>query len=343
MLFHVGSVAKFVEKKAPSNFEFAFRFLESLDQLPMELLAEHEKKPLHDRVLNALVAGFAPNTIGTSAAMPLHQVAQYGFEISSMKEAKSLAEAFCQICEWDTAQGVRLESVMMAGITTIQPHQLCHVWLPFVGHVLDWTTRKPLHPDISLSTLAFGIIMEIRKRYIGPCPSNAPPNFVFKPLSCFCLECQTISSLLINPEKIVGRFRLSHGKRRHVHQRVDAEGVDCTHTTDRSSYPGDVLVVTKRNPQDLATVNWQRRCLESLIMMRTMLNGAQLQGLLGTNRFDQINKGWEVHPVNVQIWEGAALSHVANPPAAAPPARLGPGAGLGAKRKADVIDLTGDD
>ena len=83
--------------------------------------------------------------------------------------------------------------------------------------------------------------MSLRKVLLPPATNAKSVKFM-----CSCKDCVELIRFLKHPTEVQHRFKIGKQRRRHLHQQLDANGVDATHTTEHFGNP-HTLVVTKNN------------------------------------------------------------------------------------------------
>jgi hypothetical protein len=88
-------------------------------------------------------------------------------------------------------------------------------------------------------------------------------------LSCSCADCEELSRFLADPNESVHRFKVSKGRRQHLHQIIDQNGCDLTHVTTRTSNP-HTLVCTKTTASYQLACKFYARDTENLKRLRAV-------------------------------------------------------------------------
>ncbi|KAH9810910.1 hypothetical protein Tdes44962_MAKER05937 [Teratosphaeria destructans] len=219
--------------------------------------------------------------------------------------------------------------------TRMAPTVLRQILLPFLRHALPWATAAV--QDQKFTTPLRDMYQTGLNAYLKSYVKSQPQQgggFSRPRLHCSCNHCWDVNIFLASATQQVGRFRLSKNARHHVHAYLDNAGFDGTHQTERTWVEPQTLVVTKRNRQGETYNAWLARCREA--------HG-------GLHRFEAegLRKVLS-EPVMKDIM---AMRCIINDPPAAPeflpryvadvveqPAATR----AGVKRKAEVIDLSGD-
>jgi len=82
-------------------------------------------------------------------------------------------------------------------------------------------------------------------------------------VSCKCRDCRELSAFLADPDRREARFPLAKERRRHLHNIIDRDRCDCTHTTERRGRPY-TLVCTKTTASYQAARKIHERDLKNL-------------------------------------------------------------------------------
>lgn len=166
-------------------------------------------------------------------------------------------------------------------------------------------------------------------------------------MRCSCGDCAGLNAFLANPNLRKERFPMGKQRRQHLHNQLDAAGVDCTHVTEHVGSPHTLVVNKTTRLADAARREWRARQARADEVIKGFPAEA-LRALLGAE-YDRI-----VSMEGIRLGAAASGSGAATRPAA-PPREEGSGRndglaellegsprGLMLKRKAvDVIDLTG--
>ncbi len=82
-------------------------------------------------------------------------------------------------------------------------------------------------------------------------------------LSCTCRDCRALSEFLADPDRREARFPMAKERRRHLHNIIDHNKCDCTHTTQRRGSP-HTLVCTKTTASYDAACKIHQRDVKNL-------------------------------------------------------------------------------
>lgn len=151
---------------------------------------------------------------------------------------------------------IRLEARFMQG------EQITSLWIPVFQ---DLTTLLEKH-RISLTTPLWrdayqSLLRQYLLIFVGREPQKQ--NVAIRQVSCPCKDCSALNRFLASPSEQVGRFPMSKKRRQHLHNQLDRHYIDCTHETERWSYP-ETLVVTKltKHLEDV-TLKWSKRRIQA--------------------------------------------------------------------------------
>lgn len=127
----------------------------------------------------------------------------------------------------------------------------CHV--AAIGSLESWLTGNLKSSDASssnarsCSTAIENWLKGCRSRLedLTSSAPEAPTDFRrADTVTCTCGDCAALKAFLVNPTEQVGRFPLAKQRRQHLHQIIQRQNCDTTHTTDRRGSP-QTLVCTK--------------------------------------------------------------------------------------------------
>ncbi|KAI3329456.1 hypothetical protein HD806DRAFT_287713 [Xylariaceae sp. AK1471] len=121
------------------------------------------------------------------------------------------------------------------------------LWIPLLQDLLFGCEKYKISLSIQCSQQLYqGVLEAFLLNYVGKVLPE--PGLVRKRVSCPCADCRTLNQFLVDPTQPVGRFRMNTARRQHLHQKLDASGIDCTHITERGGTTY-TLVVTKTGKQ----------------------------------------------------------------------------------------------
>lgn len=231
-----------------------------------------------------------------------------------------------------------LTSKIIAAVPRFAPTELNLLWLPFLrsllsvlgSHQVPFST--PYYQHLFRTVSATYIT-----KYVGREPTQET-NLARPRVNCDCRDCGPLNDFLVSTTENVARFRIGKQRRHHLHQKLDAAQIDCTHTTLREGSP-QTLVVTKTFKYNaLARKLWTSRRAEASALF-ALFPQVRLELLLGQD-YSKI--------VNIE-----QISAVRRPPVSAAASRLTmnqtnaslPPANMKRKVPSDeteIIDLTSD-
>jgi hypothetical protein len=100
---------------------------------------------------------------------------------------------------------------------------------------------------------------------------------------CTCADCRALRAFAVDPDARQCRFPLNKGRRQHLHRRIDGDGMDMTHETERRGRPYTLVCTKTRasHEQRLRQYAEDIRKMEFLVR-HTPDNGQQLAEQLAT-------------------------------------------------------------
>lgn len=209
-------------------------------------------------------------------------------------------------------------------------------WLPFLQSVLPFIDRRfAERPQLVQD---FGKMLgAILNAYISIYLGNSPgiPNQTF--VGCGCRLCAQLHDFFQDPSLEKQEYSLSPSDRSHVHSKLRAARVKCTHRTISMR----VLVVRKADDEAQDRKEWAER-RANVTSMLNVFDQETLLWLLGETEYEKIAR-LEVSAIQSEAPlsnEGSALSDFEGRDHQPLPILQ---TLRGAKRKIEHIDLTGDD
>lgn len=132
-------------------------------------------------------------------------------------------------------------------------------WVPF----LDFLVPRLVENQIPLETARYQqMFTTVIKSYITRFVKRAPStekSLARKPVSCNCLDCTPLNRFLVDSAQEVARFAVNKQRRAHLHQKLDAAGIDCVHETERVGSPQSLIVTKTFRQMKQARHNWDTR------------------------------------------------------------------------------------
>ncbi|KAK6391070.1 hypothetical protein LTR65_004827 [Meristemomyces frigidus] len=224
---------------------------------------------------------------------------------------------------------------------------LLSVWMRVINSLAPLAVLK-LHDSIGLfyKLLYQHILRTFVKTYVGLQPT--PHRGWARPrLACGCRACWPVNLFLASITQQTETFSAQKDDRYHLHCMLDDSGFDGTHETKRTYREPQILVVTKRDRVKGKYDAWVGRCRKAYDEIQKFDQDG-LRQLLGAELYEEIV---EMRSVCLHAMDAPGLEflnrrqpvqEVRNSPAPPPAAPAAPLARVGVKRKAAVIDLSGD-
>jgi hypothetical protein len=142
------------------------------------------------------------------------------------------------------------------------------LWLPFLHALVRICEANSIPTSTPGYQQIFAAILKAYiNNYVGKRPSH-DGNYVRPTVGPCCADCISLNRFLSDPAQTVGRFSVNQNRRQHLHRRLDAARIDCTHETERIGSP-QTLVVTKsfrHHERDFAA--WGKRKAEAGVKLR---------------------------------------------------------------------------
>lgn len=221
------------------------------------------------------------------------------------------------------------------------------LWIPFLrvlvavvkddvrrGQPPTSTTTTPTTTTTTLSLhqrLFINIFDAYLDSNVGPSPDHADMTFARPRIPCICNECYHVNDFLSDGTKQVFRRQLTKPQRYHIHQRLDAHGIDCQHETERHTYP-ETLVITKTTTKSQKVVDaWnsnkrfaQDKIKEFPVQALKVLLGPEYERIVTMEKLYPPGKAPELpkpKPRGKAAAPAASTAAAARPADPAPPAR----------------------
>lgn len=104
----------------------------------------------------------------------------------------------------------------------------------------------------------------------------APPADWSQPmkLACNCEDCRVLQAFTAHPTERVHRFRVNKDRRQHLHRKIDENGLDMTHVTERTGSPQTLVCEKTRRRFDLREAQYRA----DLAAFKTLLSLAPAAG-----------------------------------------------------------------
>ncbi|KAJ6187049.1 hypothetical protein N7519_001957 [Penicillium mononematosum] len=295
------SVAPLVETRLPDT-SFIFAFLSRLDQRTTEgAFPTEDGTDLYKQVAKLFVDKIDVRTLTSDSDELSAKAARLAYSPeepqpaslpkSSVVTHEILAKFFSTLIritsDSDSIVGV-LSRRICSHAPAIEASAFHSLWLPFLHalvRVCEANSIPTSTPDYQQIFAA--ILKAYINNYVGERPSH-DGNYVRPTVGHCCADCISLNRFLSDPTRTVGRFSVNQKRRQHLHRRLDAAGIDCTHETERSGSP-QTFVVTKsfrRHERDFAA--WRKRKAEAGVKLldfnKTDLIawfGEEYEGLMG--------------------------------------------------------------
>ena len=138
-----------------------------------------------------------------------------------------------------------------------------YLWNPFLRSLAPILAQNSIPLDTPRYQSMYSSMLNVYvDMYVGREP-GVDKSLVRNPVACRCRDCNPLNAFLARPDQKLGNFPLAEKRRRHLHEKLDAANVDCTHETLRAGSPY-TLVVTKTFKQNqYARSSWQTRQAEA--------------------------------------------------------------------------------
>lgn len=263
---------------------------------------------------------------------PLH------YDMSMGTSHHALASFFSGLTEADTRSDGLVPSFvtkLTASVPEIRGVEIQSLWIPALRRittVLDCSamtaSELPHHQQLFTTFLKAYI-----ERYVGREPVH-DGNLVRPAVSCRCGDCERLNEFLVDPRRKVDGFAVKKKRRAHLHRRLEAAMVDCTHETEHMGSPQTLVVTKTCTMVPVLRQAWAARRTEAIKEL-VRFDQDKLKKLLGdeytaiTNMDRILAAGSARHTLAETSQSGSSRAPV-----------------VGEKRKfpedIDVIDLTGD-
>ncbi|CAG8012473.1 unnamed protein product [Penicillium nalgiovense] len=162
------------------------------------------------------------------------------------------------------------------------------LWLPFLHALVRVCKANSIPTSMPDYQQIFAAILKAYiNNYVGERPSH-DGNYVRPTVRHCCADCSSLNRFLNDPAQTVGRFSVNQNRRQHLHRRLDAAGVDCTHETERIGSPQTLIVTKSFRHHERVFAAWGRRKAEARVKLRefnkrdlTAWFGEEYEGLMG--------------------------------------------------------------
>lgn len=293
--------------------------------------------------------------IGTPRPLPpgvARSRGQQGAAKSALRVSSGTARNFILLLVILHKQGLPDElydlvtSISQRHVPTAKGEVMLSVWVPVLQQIqaLALATLDNMFGDI-FATLYKGVLGAFIVKYVEPQP-GPHRGWARQILDCGCRRtCWQVNVFLTSATQQVGRFTAEKEERHHLHVQLDGIRFDGTHVTKRTRGEPQTLVVTKRDRAKEKYDAWVARCRRAYDEIQKF-DQYGLRRLLGDELYEDTVEMRSVclyardAPELQFLRRRQPLGEVQNPPAAAAPPAAAVRAGM--KRKAGVIDLSGD-
>ncbi|KAJ6437735.1 2OG-Fe(II) oxygenase superfamily protein [Purpureocillium lavendulum] len=158
------------------------------------------------------------------------------------------------------------------------------LWIPWLREVDDYIASGEVPLDTPrYQRLFIAIINAYLNTYVGREPSRST-SLVRKGVKCDCTSCSSLNAFLRDGTQGVARYRMNKAARFHMHQKLDAAKVDCTHETERYSNPHTLVVTKTHKHNKVRRDEWISRGKNARAQLATF-NDVHLRLYLGDRYF----------------------------------------------------------
>jgi hypothetical protein len=160
------------------------------------------------------------------------------------------------------------------------------LWVPFLYRLLPAMLKRGISLESPYyQTLYSTLLAAYATKYVGREPAK-DHNLIRRQVACKCNDCTPLNRFLVNPEEETQSFTVNKQRRAHMHQKLDAARIDCTHLTNHWGST-HTMVVTKTFPaNEAARQQWKDRRAEAHALLKAF-NPPGLVALLGQEQYEQ--------------------------------------------------------
>ncbi|KAF7560174.1 hypothetical protein G7046_g3978 [Stylonectria norvegica] len=156
------------------------------------------------------------------------------------------------------------------------------LWLPFLRSLVPILVSNGIPLDAPRYRELFCTFLKVYVQlYVGREPQK-DGSLRRQGLNCSCVDCTALNRFLVSSTERVGRIAVNKKRRQHLHQKLDAAGIDCTHVTARVGSPQSLVVTKTFRENDKQRQNWAARRARAEKELK-LFDVGQLKQLLGSD------------------------------------------------------------